>query len=97
VTDLVKEKVVFLLAEDFQHGRTHLVLVARVAGDEVFHVCVAAGGGLLYDVSFLVKSVTGVWLTCPLENNTVSIGIDNVCPLHPETRFWGWRCHIVLS
>lgn len=45
-SDLVEEEIVFLLTEDFQQGGSHLVLMARVAGDEVLHICVAAGGGL---------------------------------------------------
>ena len=34
---LVKEEVVFLLAQDFEHAGAVLMLVARIASDEVFH------------------------------------------------------------
>jgi len=34
---LVKEEVVLLLPEHLQHCRAHLVLMARISGDEVLH------------------------------------------------------------
>ena len=44
--DLVKEEVVFLLAQNLEHGSSHLRLVARVPRNEVLHVGVTASRAL---------------------------------------------------
>jgi hypothetical protein len=40
VKEAVEEVIVLLLTENSEQGRSHLVLVARVAGDEVLHAVI---------------------------------------------------------
>jgi len=51
----VEEKVVLLLPKNLQHGSSHFMLMARVAGDEVLHVGMATRG-TLQPVSLAMQS-----------------------------------------
>lgn len=47
---LVKKEIIFLFAERPEHGRTHLMLMARIPSNEVLHVQMTASGAL-YTIS----------------------------------------------
>lgn len=94
---LVKKEVIFHFAERPEHGRTHLMLMARVPSDEVFHVRVTADGALYTISHFIVSRGKIEWSTYTFEDHSFAITINNGRALNTETGLGACGRHVVPS